>query len=484
MQSEFKSDLRFLQSQMMQQRVAIDDLKQGLHDPNYDPDAWRKKKELDALAKELEEIKYERKKQERLRELEDYEENKDMQYREELAQFQELQRKMLQIAENMSKPVYKPNIIQLPNPTPPPPPTPVYLPAQYPPQYQPHYQPQYQPQGYEGGGGYFPSPDEFNTQRSDGLGSMPSTYRNTSHGHSSVAGGGSSSNRQQQIASTARKSDAGTAEVLTSKTKTKQSSNRTKESSKTEKESKSKKSSKNAKIDEDEEEIENSEAGSEEDPDEVETKKASSKKPPSKLTKSEKEPPKVVKPASKKSEKQKAKENSKEGTSVKNTERTPRIDMSELRPEVFDTKEDDIVIYIKRARLLPDNMNVSKLYVYFYDQNDEEVYQQYEAISTLDSDIYNPNYNLAIRVAEAKAKGNAQLRMYILLVTVEELTNLTSSRDKKPTACIAALSLFPLFIDGGEHLPADKQTEVMPDYIAHVHKQWKLQCAFLLSAVR
>lgn len=444
-QSEFKSDLRFLQNQMMQQSIAIDDLKQSLHDPNYDADNWRKQKELDSVGRELEFLKQERKKEERLREFEEYEEKKDMDHREEMAQFQELQRKMMQIAENMSKPVIKPNIIQLPQPSPP---APVY----YPP-------PHYPPQGYGHGGGgpsnYFPSPEDFATQRSDGMGSMPSSYRHSSQLQSSSRRDQTSTRRRQDsdyedyhVEDVKAKSSVITQKTTSSAAKTGSKRNQ-----------RTKNIDKLNKINDDSigDKEENQEQLSD-NQDDLETRKTVSKNVSTKKQTNEKENFKTK--GSKVQTLKTEKESSKHQKSAKQTDRTPRMEMTEVRPEILSPKEDDIVVYINKCVLLPDNMNISKLYVYFYDQNDEEIFDRYHSVCNLDSDIFNPYYKLPIRINKMKAKDNVQLRMYILLVTVEEVANMTSTRNEKPKVCIAALSVFPLFIEGVDHYPTTKQNAV------------------------
>ena len=429
---------------MMQQRIAIDDLKQSLYEPNYDADNWRKQKELDSVGREIEFLKQERKKEERLRELEEYEEKKDMEHREEMAQFQELQRKMMQIAENMSKPMIKPNIIQLPQPTPP---APVY----YPP-------PNYPPQDYGHGGGgppnYFPSPEDFATQRSDGMGSMPSSYRHSSQLQSSSRRYQTSTQRRQDsdyeyypVEDVKAKSSVKTQKTTSSAAKTgTKSDQRTKNTGEL------------SKINDDS--INNKEEHEEQlsdNQDDLATRKTVSKNVSTKKqTYKENSKTKGSKVQTLKTEK----ENSKYQKSAKQTDRTSRMEMTEVRPEIISPKEHDIVVYINKCVLLPDNMNISKIYVYFYDQNDEEIFDMYHAVCTLDSDIFNPYYKLPIRINKMKAKDNVQLRMYILLVTVEEVANMTSTRDEKPKVCIAALSVFPLFIEGVDHYPTTKQDAV------------------------
>lgn len=434
---------------MLQQRVAINDLKRSLHDPNFDGDAWRKQKELDAINRELDAINQEKKRERRLQELADYEEKKDMEYREDLAQFQELQRKLLNIAENITKPKITPTIINLP---PPPPPQPIYYnpPPQAPPA-------QYYPQAFDKKSerNYLPNPDEFESYRS--MTNMSNTKR--TQGKS----GKSSRREKEQIDEEDEEDDVDDEDRETAKSKTKRSGKTEKTESKissktgkskTNPKSSSKGSKLKSKIEEASEEEKDS--NNEEEADEEEaTKKFESGKPSG--LKSSKNQPKVSKTESKTK-----KTNTKKNPTI-DEEISPRMDFSEMRPEPFNQQEDDIAVFIKRGHLLPDNVNASKIFVNFYNESSDEVYETYDLISTIDSDIYNPYYGLPIRIPHTVVKQNPLLRMYIMLLTIEEVAGMTS-RNKKIIPGIFGISLFPLFIEGDDHLPASAPSSVTFTY--------------------
>lgn len=468
---------------MLNQHEVIAELRRKLNDPNYDAEEQRKKQELDSLDREIEEMKIEKLRQERKRELEEYEERKELEYKEEMLQFNEIQRKLLNLAEKMAKQPQVPNIIQLPQPAPP---MPVYPPPYYPPQYPP---PQYhqptpldssnrnatttrtqtssptqrpsphdsvrvtsdrQPlnidlpsnrtQGY-GSGSFGPlvPPTDFETQRTT-TGRNQSSRRQQNDHNDDIDGSDDPEEEQPKYTSKSKgtvKSQGG---------KSKNDSNRTQGSKL---ESGKQSSKKSGKIEEIKEE------GEEEDPDEVETKKTL-KKDTNRTKKSTKDD----KPLSS------LKTNKPEKASKKDS-KTPRMDFSEVRPEPFDPQEEDILVYINRGVLMPSNINASKIFVYCYNEDGQDVLFEKSSIGSLDSDIYHPNYKIPFRISTLKLKENMNLHFYMLFTTLEEVATMTS-RTKKTVSAILGVAYFPFFIQGADHSPASLDLQVVTvdqDYI-------------------
>ena len=483
---------------MMQQNLVISELRRKMYEPNYDAEDLKKKRELDAINKDLELVKLERLRQERIKELEEYEEKKDLQYKEELQQFNEIQRKLMNIAEKISKQPVGPNIIQLPQPAPPayhpppphyyqqppyqgyPPPHDYYSPRstdRYPPQdmsSQPSTN-RYPPEDYQSHGSTSrnPPPNELTSDRSGhpsshrpGVGPLvpPSAFDSHRSGTSKLVSNKiqSSTNRSKLSGDPKSKSKRGAEEEegeeeeeeeeepkKTAKSKTVSKKDSGKGSKKVES-SRDKKAPSNKTVSKGKSgngKIEEVDDDEEEDPDDVATKKTSKK-----IASGKKEP--SEKPTSK------VKTITTKDVSGKANTKSPRIDFSEIRPEPFDPSEEDILVYINRATHMPSNINLSKIFLYCYDPETNEALFEQSSICTLDSDIYNPQFKLNFRIGTNKLKSNINLHFYILFTTIEEVANQTS-RAKKTVSAILGVSYFPFYIQGSDHKPAPLDLEVV-----------------------
>ena len=122
-----------------------------------------------------------------------------------------------------------------------------------------------------------------------------------------------------------------------------------------------------------------------------------------------------------------------------------------------ETEEDDLLPYfellIDGSRFLTDNVNVSKIYVFFMNSAGEKISEPEEALQVLDTDIYHPEYNFRVVVMETKYMV-PDLIAYILTVTFDDMVSnpedeiqLLKIKEKSSNCVILGLSMLNLYKD-------------------------------------
>jgi hypothetical protein len=103
----------------------------------------------------------------------------------------------------------------------------------------------------------------------------------------------------------------------------------------------------------------------------------------------------------------------------------------------------DLVIYIDCARFLPDNINLSKIKVSFYNRDGKLIGNEpeYTKMLSTDSDIYSPTFNMKIQLNKDDYDMAEGMWMVCSLYTLE-----VSVQEDMNTTVFFAYSMFPLAV--------------------------------------
>lgn len=103
----------------------------------------------------------------------------------------------------------------------------------------------------------------------------------------------------------------------------------------------------------------------------------------------------------------------------------------------------DLVIYIDCARFLPDNINLSKIKVSFYNRDGKVIGNESEhaKMLTADSDIYSPTYNMKIQLNKDDYDMAEGIWMICSLYTLE-----VSVQEDMNTSVFFGYTIFPLAV--------------------------------------
>lgn len=107
------------------------------------------------------------------------------------------------------------------------------------------------------------------------------------------------------------------------------------------------------------------------------------------------------------------------------------------------TTDLDLVIYIDGARFLPDNVNITKLKVSFYNRDGKVIGNESEhtKMMTEHSDVYNPTYELKIKLSKDEYELTEGVWMFCSLYTLE-----ISHHNDYTTSVFFAYTVLPLAI--------------------------------------
>ena len=104
MKDEYRSDVHFMQQQISQQNMMIKEMQRNLVEPNLAQSDLRRMKEIDQLKFETELMRLEKKKALEYVDIRKHEEKQNRIYKEEMDQVQSLQKELLEIMREMSRP--------------------------------------------------------------------------------------------------------------------------------------------------------------------------------------------------------------------------------------------------------------------------------------------------------------------------------------------------------------------------------------------
>lgn len=108
-------------------------------------------------------------------------------------------------------------------------------------------------------------------------------------------------------------------------------------------------------------------------------------------------------------------------------------------------EDTDLVIYIDSARFLPDNINITKIKVSFYNRFMKVIGNEteYTKILLLDSEIFSPMFQLKVELTKENYDISEGLWMIISFYTLE-----VGDRMGINTSILYAYSIFPLVVTG------------------------------------
>lgn len=139
---------------------------------------------------------------------------------------------------------------------------------------------------------------------------------------------------------------------------------------------------------------------------------------------------------------------------LRNTEKTERP----LEEEKSDTKELSIEnippppplvpfsIEIFSGINFPDNTNLCKIYVALVNSDDRILSQMSYKLCDLDSDLFNPDFDLKIRVNKSRLLENNKLALFTMLLTMDDTMN-QSFNGKQSFGSILGFSITNLYVE-------------------------------------